>query len=55
MNENYKTIIIGAGLSGLTAANQLITNGMKKEDLLILEKAERELTHYCTSVTLFFK
>jgi len=33
----YKTLIIGAGISGLTTANALLDRGMNKEDLLILE------------------
>jgi oxygen-dependent protoporphyrinogen oxidase len=37
----YKTIIVGAGISGLTIANELISSGYSKDDILILEAAER--------------
>ncbi len=41
MNKKYEIIIVGAGLSGLTLANQLLINGIEKEDLLVLEASER--------------
>ncbi|MCE7735253.1 MAG: protoporphyrinogen oxidase [Candidatus Heimdallarchaeota archaeon] len=37
----YKTIIVGAGISGLTIANELLASGYSKEDILILESADR--------------
>lgn len=35
-----KIIIIGAGISGLTSANELIANGYKKKDILVLEESD---------------
>lgn len=35
-----KVVIIGAGISGITAANKLIDLGFKKENILILEKED---------------
>ncbi|MFV2015013.1 MAG: NAD(P)/FAD-dependent oxidoreductase, partial [Candidatus Heimdallarchaeota archaeon] len=37
----YKTIIVGAGISGLTIANELISSGYSKDDILILEATDR--------------
>ncbi|MCE7737322.1 MAG: protoporphyrinogen oxidase [Candidatus Heimdallarchaeota archaeon] len=37
----YKTIIVGAGLSGLILANELISEGHLKEELLVVERNNR--------------
>lgn len=37
----YRTIIVGAGISGLTIANELISSGYLKDDILILEATEK--------------
>ncbi|MHA2099035.1 MAG: protoporphyrinogen oxidase [Candidatus Kariarchaeaceae archaeon] len=36
----YKAIIVGAGISGLTIANEMISAGYSKDDILILEAAD---------------
>lgn len=41
MREKYKTIIVGAGISGLTLANELIKRGHPKEELLVVDQSDR--------------
>src|SRR5579872_6512781 len=39
--ENFRVIVVGAGASGLAAANALVTKGVKPENIIILEKNKR--------------
>jgi oxygen-dependent protoporphyrinogen oxidase len=39
--QTYEVIIIGAGISGLTLANELITKGISKKQILVLEGNDR--------------
>ncbi|MHA1910073.1 MAG: protoporphyrinogen oxidase [Candidatus Kariarchaeaceae archaeon] len=39
--ETYEVIVIGAGISGLTLANELLTKGITKEEILVLEGNDR--------------
>lgn len=39
MSSNYKVVIVGAGIAGLSAAQHLIHNGIK--DIIILEASNR--------------
>lgn len=39
--DTKKIIIIGSGISGLTAANNLLKQGIKKDEILVIEAKER--------------
>lgn len=39
--KHYKVVIVGAGVSGLSAAIHLLQNGLSKDDILLLEARSR--------------
>ncbi len=39
--QRYKVIVIGAGIAGLSTVNHLVNNGIKPDDILVLEARNR--------------
>lgn len=39
--KNYKIVIVGSGISGLTIANELLAAGYKKDEIIVLEAKDR--------------